>query len=462
MSTSRRFISSPAAIAAAFTLACTQLVACSTNPATGKSQLNLLSRDQAVALGDEAKGELAAQYGGPVPDPYLQQYVSEIGHRLAAQTEADYPSLPWEFTLLDSDVINAFALPGGKVFVTRGLAARLDSEAQLAGVLGHEVGHVTAEHANQRLTGQLGLSLAVYGASVAAGASEYAWIQELATVAVDVGGQGFLLKFGRDEELEADALGMRYMSNVGYNPRGQLEVMQVLAAASAGPRQPEFLSTHPDPGNRVQYLTEQLNKEYPNADQSTNYVRNEAQFGNAMVDMRTAQPAYDLADEGDAVMAAAFEAHNAGDQAGADAKYREALGLYERAAAMQPRHAILHVNVAQAQFYLNDYAQAEATVRKALDLESDTFWPNFMGGLIAIKAEQNAVAQTRLQNALELVPTSPVGLYYLAVSYDREDDQSNAALNYRKTYHALQGQGDLAEAARTRLIELGEPDPAAQ
>lgn len=252
-------------LSAAAIVAVSPLTGCSTNPATGRSQLNLLSREQTIALGEEAKNELAAQYGGPVPDPYLQQYVTEIGQRLAAETEADYPGLPWEFTLLDSDVINAFALPGGKVYITRGLASRLDNEAQLAGILGHEVGHVTAEHANQRIAGQLGLSLAIFGASVAAGASDQQWIQQAAPVVVGLGGQGFLLSFGRNEELEADALGMRYMSNIGYNPHAQLQVMEILGEASGGPSTPEFLSTHPHPQTRIDRINRLLKDKYPNA-----------------------------------------------------------------------------------------------------------------------------------------------------------------------------------------------------
>ena len=445
-------------------IACAALLAaCQVDPITGKNTLSLYSYEDEKQMGDENAQPIIAELGGLYPDPATQAYVDAIGQevvtagRTRLKEEAEFPDWDFNFYVVNTSMINAFALPGGHVFVTRGILNRLQDESELAGLLGHEVTHVFARHGVERMSE---MTLMMLPLALLSAFEETQGVAVVGVVAVQL----LTMSYGRDDEEESDHFGMRFAARAGYHPAGVIGVMQMLKDVTdeAGGGPPEFLSTHPDPGNRVAYLTEQLNKEYPNADQSTSYVRNEAQFGNAMVDMRAAQPAYDLADEGDAVMSAAFEAHNAGDQAGADAKYREALGLYERAAAMQPRHAILHVNVAQAQFYLGDYTQAETTVRKALDLESDTFWPNFMGGLIAIKAEQNAVAQTRLNNALELVPTSPVGLYYLAVSYDREDDQSNAALNYRKTYHALQGQGDLAEAARTRLIELGEPDPAGQ
>ena len=146
--------------AATLLVGSTMLGACTTNAATGRTQLNLLSRSEEIQIGQEAAPELIIAYGGRVPSDELQNYVTDIGMKLAAQTEGENPSLPWSFIFLNSDVINAFALPGGQVFITRGLVERMDNEAQLAGVLGHEIAHVTARHANNRLVRQAGLSLA--------------------------------------------------------------------------------------------------------------------------------------------------------------------------------------------------------------------------------------------------------------------------------------------------------------
>ena len=236
---------------------------CSTNPTTGRSQMALLSRDREIALGEGAKAELASEYGGAVADAQLQAYVARIGHALAATTESDNPSLPWEFTLLDSDVINAFALPGGKVFISRGLAARMTNEAQLAAVLGHEVGHVTARHSNERISlGRLVQGLVV-GAAVGAAQSDEKWLQTAVPVIVGFGGQGYLLKFSRDQELEADALGVRYMVRNGYNPLGARQVQEILAAAAGeGGRPPEFFSTHPYAERRIEQIDKLLRGEY--------------------------------------------------------------------------------------------------------------------------------------------------------------------------------------------------------
>jgi tetratricopeptide (TPR) repeat protein len=208
----------------------------------------------------------------------------------------------------------------------------------------------------------------------------------------------------------------------------------------------------------VQYLGEQLKKEYPEAD-AGNYARNEAQMGTALVDCKAAQPAYELADQGDAAMAKAFAATGKGDNAGAKAEYTRALGLYRQAAGMRRDHAILHVNVAQASFYLEQYDGAEQSIKDALRHEPSSFWPNFMGGLVAIKRNDNAAAEARLTAALKLVPGSPAGSFYLGLACDRSGKTQPAIDNYRKCWDGFNGQGDLAERARKRLLELGQPDP---
>ncbi len=248
---------------------------CSTNPATGKKIIAAMSRDDEIRLGSEAAPQFTQEFGGAVPSPQLQQYVAGIGRKMAAETEADNPSLPWEFTLLNTDVINAFALPGGKVFFTRGLAKELTTEAQMAGVLGHEIGHVTAQHANQRMSQAGILEMVVQGAAVAAGTGgeggTLATVGQYGVPAISAGGQVMLLKYGRDQESEADSLGMRYMSNVGYTPRGQLEVMQVLARLSGAGAGPEFFATHPYPETRIERIKQELDQKYAAMLNNPNY-----------------------------------------------------------------------------------------------------------------------------------------------------------------------------------------------
>lgn len=266
-----RHTTSRLALLLAILLGAPLLTACTTNPATGRSQFNFLGRDQEISIGEEGQREIVPQYGGAVASADLQSYVREIGMKMVPHVEGDYATLPWEFTLLDSEVINAFALPGGKVFITRGLASQLKSEAELAGVLGHEIGHVTAEHADKRVTNQLIFTGVLVGASIAAGRSSDDLVRVGVPVLVGASGTGFILKFGRDEEFESDELGIRYMTRAGYDPTGQVRVMEVLAEASKGPRPPQILSTHPYPEARVERAKRLIEREYPQTQGNPSY-----------------------------------------------------------------------------------------------------------------------------------------------------------------------------------------------
>lgn len=249
------------------------LGACSTNPTTGRSQLNMLSRDDEIKMGVDAKPEMLTEYGGEVPNAEARAYVTNLGKQLAAFTEGDNPSLPWEFSLLNSEVINAFALPGGKVFVSKGLAIKMTNEAQLAGVLGHEIGHVTARHINERVTRQAGASVGITILSAVIGGGGDA-ISGLAGQAVQV----TLLSFDRDQENEADSLGMRYMVKAFYNPIGQLQVMEILKKEAGTPNQPEFLSTHPIPDTRIKRIQQIIETDYKYTQNNPQYKLNAEQF----------------------------------------------------------------------------------------------------------------------------------------------------------------------------------------
>ncbi len=225
---------------------------CAVNPATGRPQVSLYSESQEVELGREASRDALQQYG-EYSDADLEAYVARVGKKLAAQSER--PDLPWTFKVVDDPVVNAFALPGGYIFVTRGILAHLDSEAELAAVLGHEIGHVTARHGvNQMSKAQLlGGGLGVIGAIL----PESSGLVQAAET-----GLGLLfLKYGRDDERQADALGFRYMTRAGYDPRPMADVFEVLrrvSEASGGGRIPTWMATHPAPEDRRQKAQERI------------------------------------------------------------------------------------------------------------------------------------------------------------------------------------------------------------
>jgi predicted Zn-dependent protease len=219
-----------------------------------------MSWEEEVQIGSQAAPQFIEQSGGELPDQGIVQYVRDMGARLASQSEM--PDIEWEFFVLDSQVINAFALPGGKVFISRGLMAKMDNEAQLAGVIGHEIGHVTARHGNERMGKAMIAQGLILAAGIGGAVSDNEYMQVLG-VGTAVGGQLFLLKYSRGNELEADALGVRYMAKVGYNPVGQIQVMEILREASGGGAPPEWLSTHPASDTRISNLEEIITENYP-------------------------------------------------------------------------------------------------------------------------------------------------------------------------------------------------------
>lgn len=239
---------------------CTNVVE---NPVTGERQRVQLSAQQEVQIGLQARQKMAAQHGGLLPDTRLQAYVDQVGERVVQQSGAAKSGYPFEFHLLrDPQTINAFALPGGQVFITAALLGRLNSEAQLAGVLGHEVGHVVGRHGAEHLAKQqLGTAL-VNAVGVAASDSPEG-ARQAAVLAQGVN-QLVSLRYGREDELESDQLGFRFMTQAGYNPQGLLELMQILGSARQGEAPPEFFSTHPNPSNRVERLRSLITETYPN------------------------------------------------------------------------------------------------------------------------------------------------------------------------------------------------------
>lgn len=227
------------------------------NPVTGEKQRVALSPEEEVALGMQSAPQMAAQFGGVLPDAEVQAYVKKIGRRLVAASAAEKSPYRFDFHVLrDPRTVNAFALPGGQIFITAALLKRLENEAQLAGVLGHEIGHVIGRHSAEHLA-KARLTQGLVGAAGVAGSSDYSSGQATAMIA-NVIGSMVNMRFGRADELESDVLGVRYMIDAGYDPRALKDVMRILAESRSGSPQPEFLSTHPDPGNRTQRIEQEI------------------------------------------------------------------------------------------------------------------------------------------------------------------------------------------------------------
>ncbi len=250
-------------------LAAALLAACAsvTNPVTGQRELTVMNEKSEIAAGAKAHQEVLKEYG-VLDDAALQAYVNEVGQKLAAKSQR--AQLKWSFTVLDSPQINAFALPGGYIYITRGLMAYLDNEAELAGVLGHEIGHVTARHGAQQATRQtgaaIGVGLAAIGGAVLEAATGVPGIADAVGGVAQLGAAGIIASYSRDQELQADQLGAEYLARNRYDPAYMVEVIQVLkdqeryaaeaakAAGRAPPAAPDWLASHPSNDQRLQQI----------------------------------------------------------------------------------------------------------------------------------------------------------------------------------------------------------------
>lgn len=220
------------------------------NPYTGRVQNINMTSEQEIAIGLQSAPEVAQQYGGLYPDERLQTLVDAIGNRLVQNSIARESPYKYEFHLLaDDQTINAFALPGGQIFITYALFKQLN-EAQLAGVLGHEIGHVIGRHSAERIAESNFWKTVSMGASVGADAGSL----------VGSIGQNTLLTNGREDELESDDLGVLFMMQSNYQPQEMIGVMKILKASAGPDRVPEFQSTHPDPDNRIERIQESIEK----------------------------------------------------------------------------------------------------------------------------------------------------------------------------------------------------------
>ncbi len=239
------------------------------NPVSGKTERSVMDEATEIAEGKKAHEAVLQEFGGALANPKLQAYVNDIGQRLAKQSHR--ASLQWTFTVLDSPDVNAFALPGGYVYITRGIMAYLDSEADLAGVIGHEIGHVTARHGAQRATRQQQAGAGVLAATVLGVLLETVGVSGAAQAANQVStgiAAGSIASYSRDQELQADKLGAEYLSRTGYDPKNMVDVIGVLkdqerfaadSARSAGKKAPEggnWLASHPSNDERLTQITQ--------------------------------------------------------------------------------------------------------------------------------------------------------------------------------------------------------------
>ncbi len=413
------------------------LAGCSVNPVTGEKNFVLPNLDEnwERQVGQQMYAPMRQSEGGDyILDPELVKYVEDVGQRLAAQSKRD---LPYEFHILNDSTPNAWALPGGKIAVNRGLLTELNSEAELAAVLGHEIVHADAAHgARQQSKGMLtqaGMVAAmVFGSSMAD--SEMG--QQVAMIVPQLGAQLITTKYGRDAERESDLYGMRYMSTAGYHPQGAVQLQESFVRLSAE-RRSDWLSgmfaSHPPSAERV-----------ANNQATAKTLPDSGEFGRDVYLRKTAylrevQPAY--ADYENARKALA------GDRAG------EARTLADRALGREPREALFHALSGDIYAVNDNYRKAEMAYSDAIQRDNGFFYHHMRRGQARYEQGKFAQARTDLEYSLKLLPTAQAN--FLLGNMDKQAGNMESALQH---YQAAAGSNSaISKQAEKELIIIDLP-----
>jgi predicted Zn-dependent protease len=405
------------------------LVGCSVNPVTGERQLSLIGEGQELAMGAEQYTPTQQTQGGQFYiDPELTLYVREVGQKLAKVS--DRPDLPYEFVVLNSSVPNAWALPGGKIAVNRGLLTKFDDEAQLASVLGHEIVHAAARHSVQRMQQGMLISAGVAGLGFALSDNEWAG---LLMGGAAVGAQLALAQYGQGDELESDHYGIIYMKEAGYDPQAAVELQEIFLELSKG-QQAGFVdglfATHPPSAKRVRENSELV------AEIGAGGYRGADVYKKKTATLRAVQPAYDAHDQ-------AMELASNGDMSAALDKVNEAIKLL-------PREAMFYSLRGRIYQEQDKHDKASADFDKAVSLYPEMFMYRLHNGLSALKLNNLDKARENLSRANEVVPTS-IAFLRLGDIAVKENNLKEAVAYYST---AAESTGAVAEEARQKLAAL--------
>ncbi len=401
------------------------------NPVTGERELGWVTPSQEIALGEQHYSPSQQMQGGAYrTDPDLTRYVDGVGRRIAAKSSV---KLPYEFVVLNNSVPNAWALPGGKIAINRGLLLELGNEAELAAVLGHEVVHAAARHGAQAMERGLLLQGAMLAAAIGASGSDYAG---LALGAGQVGAALITTKYGRDAEREADFYGTRWMKLAGYDPAAAVTLQETFVRLSKS-RRSDWLSglfsSHPPSEERV------ANNRALVAEIGAGGDLGESRFRSATAQLRAAKPAYDAMDAGRKALAD-------GDLASAERKAQAALD-------MEPNEARFHGFRGDVRLQQKKYADAITNYDRAMARDDSYFAYPLGRGLARLQSGERNAAKVDLERSVALLPTAPA---YEALGRIAE---GNGDLERALAYYEAAGKSDGAEglAARSRYLALDLP-----
>lgn len=414
------------------------ITACAVNPVTGEREFAMVSEAQEIKLGEDNYGYMQQAGGGDYDvDPELTVYVRGVGARLVAASQrmaVTERQLPYEFVVLNSSVPNAWALPGGKMAINRGLLTELNSEAELAAVLGHEIVHAAARHSAKQMERATWLQIGVIGTAILTGDSGYS---DLAVGGASVGAQLISQSYGRGAELQSDEYGMRYMSAAGYDPQGAVALQQTFVRLSEG-RETSWLSglfaSHPPSQERVEANRRTAASLPPGGELGVETYKA------AMQKTMDAKPAYDAYDEG----RKALREKNA----------ELAIEKANAAIEMFPKEAHFYALRGDAHYTQERYDRAIRDYDAAIQRRNGFFQYYLQRGLSHEKRGNDSSAVTDLEKSNELFPTAVAHLSLGNIAA-RRGDKAKAIEHYSMV---AGGQGETAIEARKALVRLDLED----
>ncbi len=404
------------------------LAGCAVNPVTGKSELSLVSEQQELAIGAEQYAPARQSQGGDYTvDQELTAYVSQVGQRLAAVSDR---KLPYEFKVLNSSVPNAWALPGGKITINRGLLTELQNEAELAAVLGHEIVHAAAGHGAQSISKGMLLQAGAMGVAIATEGTSYASLAQMGT---GLGAQLITQKYGRDAERESDYYGMQYMVRAGYDPQAAVTLQQTFVRLAEG-KQQDWISglfaSHPPSQERVQNNIAESAKLPRGGDLGVERYRAK------VAHLLQTKPAYKVYDDGRKALAN-------GDLAGAGRLARQAI-------ALEPREGHFYALLGDVEQKSQRPQQALTQYDKAISLNPNFFNYYLQRGKVEEQLNLAGKAQADLERSVALLPTADA--YYLLGKLAQKAGRLNDAKDY---YAKVAGsQGEVGQQAYGTLVDL--------
>ncbi|MCW8906830.1 MAG: M48 family metalloprotease [Sedimenticola sp.] len=404
------------------------LAGCATNPVTGQSELALVSERSELQIGERQYQPNRQMQGGDYRvDPKLVGYVRSVGEKLAAVSDR---KLPYEFVVVNDGTPNAWALPGGKIAINRGLLLELDNEAELASVLGHEIVHAAARHGAKGIERGMVLQGVLVAAGAAASETDYA---QLAVGAAAVGANLINQRYSRDAELEADHYGMTYMARAGYDPMAAVKLQETFVRLSEG-KQENWLAglfaSHPPSAERVE-RNRQRARELGGGGEL-----GREQYQSAIAGLKASAPAY--------------KAYQEGRVALQKKRYPEALKLADSAIDMEPREALFHSLRGDALQQKGELRPALDAYDRALALDDRFFRHYLQRGALKARLEDQAGARRDLQQSVALLPTADA--HYLLGRLALQAGQRKNALEHFRT--ASDSPADSGLAAKVALVEL--------